>query len=57
MLERSQSLLEYYNSTAFVQNWYTTDHGSHTPLQDDETNVVNQTSRRQDVCWLRRVQD
>ena len=35
MLERSQSLLEYYNNTASLQDWYSTDHVSHTPLQDD----------------------
>ena len=35
MLERSQSLLQYYNDIASLQDWYSTDHGSHTPLQDD----------------------
>ena len=35
MLERSQSLLQYYNSIASLQDWYSTDHGFHTPLQDD----------------------
>ena len=35
MLERSQSLLQYYNNIASLQDWYSTDHGSHTPLQDD----------------------
>ena len=35
MLERSQSLLQYYNNTTSLQDWYSTDHGSHTPLQDD----------------------
>ena len=39
MLERSQSVLQYCNS-AFLQDWYSTDHGSHTPQQDegDEAN-------------------
>ena len=35
VLERSQSLLQYYNHSASLQDWYSTDHGSHTPLQDD----------------------
>ena len=35
MLERSQSLLQYYNNIASLQDWYSTDHGSHTPLQDE----------------------
>ena len=35
MLEGSQSLLQYYNNIASLQDWYSTDHGSHTPLQDD----------------------
>ena len=35
MLERSKSLLQYYNNVASLQDWYSTDHGSHTPLQDE----------------------
>ena len=35
MLERSQSLLQYYNNIATLQGWCSIDHGSHTPLQDD----------------------
>ena len=35
MLERSQSLLQYYNNIASLQDWDSTDHGSHTPLQDE----------------------
>ena len=35
MLERSQSLLQYYNNIASLQDWYSTDHGSRTPLQDE----------------------
>ena len=35
MLERSQSLLQFYNNLASLQDWYSTDRGSHTPLQDD----------------------
>ena len=35
MLERSQSLLQYYNNIASLQDWYSTDRGSHTPLQDE----------------------
>ena len=34
-LERSQSLLQYHNNLASLQDWYSADHGSHTPLQDD----------------------
>ena len=34
MLERSQSLLQYNNNIASLRDWYSTDHGSHTPLQD-----------------------
>ena len=36
LLERSQSLLQYYNNIASLQDWYSSDHGSHTTLQDDE---------------------
>ena len=32
MLERSQVVLQYYNNIASLQDWYSTDHGSHTPL-------------------------
>ena len=35
MLERDQSLFQYYNNIASLQDWYSTDHGSHTPQQDD----------------------
>ena len=35
MLERSQSPLQYFNNIASLQDWYSTDHGSHTPLQDE----------------------
>ena len=35
MLERSQSLLRYYNNIASLQDWFSTDRGSHTPLQDE----------------------
>ena len=35
MLERSHSLLQYYNNTASLQDWYSTNRGSHTPLQDE----------------------
>ena len=34
MLERSQSLLQYYNNIASMQDWYSADHGSHTPQLD-----------------------
>ena len=39
MLEQSQSLLQYFNSSANFQEWYSTDHGYHTPPQDDGTSV------------------
>ena len=35
MLERNQSVLQYYNNIASLQDWYSIDHGSHTPLQDE----------------------
>ena len=35
MLERSQSLLQYYYNIANLQDWYSADHGSTTPLQDE----------------------
>ena len=35
MLERSQSLLQYYTNLASLQDWHSTDHGSHTPPQDE----------------------
>ena len=35
MLERSQSLLQYYNNIASLQDWYSGDLGSHTPLEDE----------------------
>ena len=35
LLEQSKSLLQYRNNVASLQDWYSTDHGSHTPLQDD----------------------
>ena len=34
MLEQHQSLLQSYNDIASLQDWYSIDHGSHTPLQD-----------------------
>ena len=35
MLERGQSLLQYNNNIVSLQDWSSTDHRSHTPLQDD----------------------
>ena len=35
MLERCQSLLQHHNDTASSQDWYSIDHGSHTPRQDE----------------------
>ena len=34
-LEGSQALLQYYNNIASLQDWFSADHGSHTPLQDE----------------------
>ena len=50
MLERSQSLLQYYNNIASLQDWYSTDHGSTTPLQDvgDELLMDLDTETRRD---------
>ena len=55
MLERSQSLLQYYNNIASLQDWYSADHGSHTPLEDESdepvmdlvTELQNQRRNRQ----------
>ena len=44
MLERSQSLLQYYN-IASLQDWYSTDQGSHTPLQYEETSKMSSRYR------------
>ena len=35
MLERNQSLLQYCGDIASLQDWYSIDHGSHTPQQDE----------------------
>ena len=43
MLERSHFLLPYYNDTASVQDWCSTDNGSQTPLQDDGTSTSTET--------------
>ena len=40
MLERDQSLLQFYNNIASLQDWYATDHGSHTPPQDDGDELI-----------------
>ena len=47
MLERSQSLLQYYNNIASLQDWYSTDHGSRTPLQDDDEPVMEPVTELQ----------
>ena len=46
MLAESQSLLQYCNNTARSQDWYSTDRGSHTPLQDDAASVESSRRRR-----------
>ena len=40
MLERRQSLLQYYDNIASLQDWYFIGRGSHTPLQDDDEPVT-----------------
>ena len=60
MLERNQSLLQYYSNTASLQDWYSIDHGSHTPLQDEgaadpkskaqNQTVVNVDREHRDGC-------
>ena len=61
MVERSQSLLQYYNSTATLQRWCSTDHGSHTPTQEDVGHLFNRAGAvcveqktETDICrnWL-----
>ena len=42
MLERSQSLLQYYNNIASLQEWYSVDYGTHVPLQDDTDGPVSE---------------
>ena len=45
MLERSQSLLQHYINIASLQDWYSADHGSHTPQQHDGTSVESSWRR------------
>ena len=42
-VRRSHFLLPYYNDTASVQDWCSTDNGSQTPLQDDGTSTSTET--------------
>ena len=51
ILERSQLQLQYYNSIANLHDWYSTDHGPHTKLLDDERPV--EWSRRR-MCKTER---
>ena len=53
MSERSQSLLQYYNNIASLQEWYSTDEGSHTPLQDDGDKSI-ETDSFQRWSWTSR---
>ena len=51
MLERSQSPLQYYSNIASLQDWYSTDHGSRTPLQDEvEETMMDLVTRLQTKC-------
>ena len=58
MLERCQSLLQYYHNIASLQDWYSSDRGSHTPLQDegDEPVMDLVTGCRPDVNTETRAQ-
>ena len=47
MLERSQSVLHYYNNIASLQDWYSTDHGFYTPLQDGDEPVTERVMELQ----------
>ena len=46
MSERSQYLLQYYNNIASLQDWYSTNHGSHTPLQDEGSSAFDESGDR-----------
>ena len=46
MLERSQFLLQYYNNIASLQDWYSTDHVSHTSPQDGVMSVESTRRRK-----------
>ena len=51
MLEQNQSLLQYYNNIANLQDWYSTDHGSRTPLQDEgDCRPGTYTEKHRDGC-------
>ena len=39
-INAQQSLLQYKNNIASLQDWYSTDHGSSTPLKDDDDPVT-----------------
>ena len=46
MLERRQSLLQYYNNIASWQDWYSADHGTHTTQPDDTRDRTSAESSR-----------
>ena len=64
---KKQSLLQYYNNIASLQDWYSTDHGSHPPLLDEgaadqeskaqKQTVVNVDREHRDGCasWVKLV--
>ena len=57
MLERSQSLLQYYKNIASLQDWYSADRGSHTPLQDEGDGTAEPIKKqRPDVITETRAQ-
>ena len=49
MLERSQSLLQYYDNIASLQDWYSTDHGSHTTLLNESGEAYDASCCNPDV--------
>ena len=57
-LERNQSLLQYHNNTASLQGWFSFDHGSQIPEQDegDEPMMDLMTGCRPDVNTETRAQ-
>ena len=46
---KNQFLLQYCNNIASLQDWYSTDHGSHTPLQDEGTTDPESKAQMQTV--------
>ena len=49
MLEQNPFLLQYCNNIASLQDWYSTDHGSHFPLQDEGAADLESKAQKQKV--------